>query len=211
MLNKRATKSRFFFAVTVALFTFSALPSFSSQEGCSVFDAVYVPARTADKIRFEMEVQDNSAEGFPVERGAFYLVTAYDSATGAKLSALRLGLRCAHKWSECSASALYGQFAELDTDKWHNFETPLVFDVVTLTADGQGAGDYISAGARAPAQIILPNPAEKFSRNKGREKDWKLYTQYATPDEVFPDFSGHEVWRFERCKSSENPSQIDKH
>ncbi len=211
MSNKKAITSRFFFAVTVALFMSVASPSFSAQAGCSVFDAVYAPARKVDKIRFEMEVQDNSAEGFPIERGAFYVVTAYDAATGKKLSALRLGQRCAQKWSECSASALYGQFAGLDTKEWRNFETPLIFDVVTLAADGQPAGDYLSAAKPAPAQIIFPNPSEKFSRNKGHAKDWNLYTQYATPDEVFPDFSGHEVWRFERCKTPQNPSQIDKH
>jgi len=211
MLNKKAVKRCLFFAVTMALFAFSALPAFSAQAECSVFDAVYVPARVPEKIRFEMEVQDNSAEGFPIERGAFYVVTAYDVTTGEKLSVLRLGQHCAHKWSECSASALYGQFAGLDTKEWRNFETPLVFDVVTLAADGPEAGDYLSAAKPAPAQIIFPNPSEKFSRNKGHAKDWNLYTQYATPDEVFPDFSGHEVWRFERCKTPQNPSQIDKH
>ena len=44
----------------------------------------------------------------------------------------------------------------------------------------------------------------------GRAEDWPLFVEYYTDDKIFPDFSGHEVWRFDHCKTPQNPAQTKK-
>jgi hypothetical protein len=140
-------KGRIFVLTSVFLGMIAASSSVFAQDKfsnqtCPIFDAVYsAVSNKNDKIHFEMRIVDNAMEGFPIERGAFFVFSAFDTSTQTKLSSLRLANTCSPHYSECWADAKYGQYASIDSEEWENFKSPLFFDVISLDKEYEARGD----------------------------------------------------------------------
>jgi len=181
------------------------LPTKKLRPPCSVFSAVYKPANAKlnDKFYYEMRVVSNKEENLSIHRDAFYLFYMIDQKTNNIVSSLRLGNSCSPNYNECWASAYYGQYADVDSPDWKEFETPLVFDVVSFSYDYFDNGDYLKEADPAPSAFIFPGVTTKFKKNQAFRLNWDSYMKFKTLDKHVLDFSGMESWIFSYCENDQ--------
>ena len=109
---------------------------------------------------------------------------------------MRLGLGCTG--SQCFIGAQAGQHHP--SEEMIDFASSLVFEPLAFNRNFL---DVPVWGPDAPYAIVFQGTKKKFYYAKDREsKNFSEFITYHTPNKVFPDFSGRDVWVLDGCVSA---------
>jgi hypothetical protein len=221
---------RFFKTVATIFTAFFISVSFpfagAQANGCSIYDAVYKPhpsqfpdvpiLKKPKALDFEMTVhRPLQGEKGGSHRAIFFYIDAFDHNTSKKVSTLRMADVCSTGMVVCEINTNEGQFHP--NDRMKELRDGLAFAPIALTRDF-GRVEYYSR--TAPYVFILPDTLRQLYtflnkpnyRAAGKLRDFDTiageFVRFYTQDKIFPDFSGNDVWVFDRCNSSS--SKTDK-
>lgn len=224
-------KSRLTVLLSIAAITFfhfaTARAALHDASSCSIYDAIYKPHTSIfpkvpilekpKPLSFTLSVRkplDNEKGGS--HRTIFFYVDAFDLKTGVKVSTLRMSDTCSNGFVHCALSTYEGQLRP--NEEMKELKYGMGFDPVALRKDYSRMEYY---GPDAPYAFILPDTLRTIygyqnkvsSETNGDESKAVAisedFVRYYTPEKVFPDFSGYDVWVLSSCddKTLEEPKQ----
>ena len=171
-----------------------------SAEDCPLYDAVYKPhfaSPSKGKLDFKLTiVKPEEGEGGGSRRRHFFTFTAFDKKTSQKVSMMRLGDASSNGTATVGLSAHMGQFSTLKSPK--EFKSTVNFEVVALD---KNLYKIYYANKIAPYLYIFPNTGPEIYHDKNNSAEAvSNYIRFYTPEKIYPDFGGADVWIFDSCR-----------